>query len=72
LSVVVDGIAVFLISNFGVHELAPISPLVTLAVLAHSLVTCLLINDFFKVLLAQRFLAKPQPNARRLSGVKSV
>ena len=61
LSVVVDVTAVFLISNFGVHELAPLILLVTLAVLAYSCVTCLLINDFVKVLLVQRLLAKPQP-----------
>jgi len=61
LSVVGDVIAVFLISNFGVHELAPVSPLVTLAVLVYSLITCLLMNDLVKVLLVGRFLAKPQP-----------
>jgi len=61
LSVVVDVIVVFLISNFGVHELAPVSPLVTLAVLAYSCVTCLLINDFVKVLLVGRLLPKPKP-----------
>ena len=61
LSVVGDVIAVFLISSFGVHELAPVGPLVTLAVLVYSFVTCLLMNDFVKVLLVGRFLAKPQP-----------
>ena len=56
-----DILAVFLISTFGVQELAPVSPWTTFAVLAYSSVTCLLINDFVKVLLVRRLLAKPQP-----------
>ena len=39
-------------------EMAPVSPLVTLAVLVCSFFTCLLMNDFVKVLLVARFLAK--------------
>ena len=61
LSIAGDIAAVFLISTFGVHELAPISPMMTLAVLAYSIVTCLLVNDFVKVILVERFWAKPQP-----------
>jgi H+-transporting ATPase len=61
LSMMGDIAAVFLISTLGVHELSPISPVVTLAVLAYSLVTCLLINDSVKVILIDRFWVKPQP-----------
>ena len=55
--------AVFLISGLGVHELARVSPLVTLAVLAYAFVTCLLINDLVKVALMARLMGKPQPTS---------
>ena len=56
-----DILAVFLISSFGIRELAPVNLWATFAVLAYSSVTCLLINDFVKVLLVRRFSPKPQP-----------
>jgi H+-transporting ATPase len=55
LSILADVAAVFLISTFGVHELAPISPTRTLVVLAYSAVTCLLVNDYAKALLMKMF-----------------
>lgn len=61
LSTAGDILAVFLISGFGIRELAPVNLWATFAVLAYSSVICLLINDFVKVLLVRRFLAKPQP-----------
>jgi H+-transporting ATPase len=56
-SVLADTAAVFLISAFGVRELASISPVRTLAVLAYSAVTCLLVNDYAKAVLVRRFWA---------------
>ena len=56
-----DILAVFLISTFGVQELAPVNLWATFAVLTYSSVTCLLINDFVKVLLVRRFLVKLHP-----------
>jgi H+-transporting ATPase len=55
LSILAAVAAVFLISTFGVHELATISPTMTLAVLAYSAVTCLLVNDYAKALLMKMF-----------------
>jgi H+-transporting ATPase len=55
LSVLADVAAVFLISAFGVRELAPISPVQTFALLAYSAIACLLVNDFAKTVLVRRF-----------------
>jgi len=60
LSVLADIAAVFLISTFGVRELAPISPIGTSAVLAYSAATCLLVNDYAKAVLVIRFWVAPQ------------
>lgn len=68
-SVAADIAAVSLISVFGVHELAPVSPLATLAVLAYAFVTCVLVNDLFKVALIGRLLRRPLPDSRRSPGV---
>ncbi len=57
LSILADVAAVFLISTFGVHELAPISPTRILVVLAYSAITCLLVNDYAKTVLVRRFRA---------------
>lgn len=54
LSVAADIVAAFLISGFGVHELAAVSPLATLAVLGYAFVTCVLANDTLKVALMGR------------------
>jgi len=60
LSVLADIAAVFLISAFGVRELASISPIGTLAVMAYSALTCLLVNDHAKTVLVRRFWTAPQ------------
>jgi len=60
LSVLADIAAVFLISAFGVRELAPISAIGTSAVLAYSAATCLLVNDYAKAVLVRRFWVAPQ------------
>lgn len=54
LSVAADIVAAFLISGFGVHELAAVSPLATPAVLGYAFVTCVLANDTLKVALMGR------------------
>jgi len=54
LSVLADIAAVFLISAFGVRELAHISPMQTFEVLAYSALTCLLVNDYAKTVLVRR------------------
>ncbi len=61
LSIAGDILAVFLISSFGVHELAPVRLWATLAILAYSAACCLLLNDSVKVILVKRFWTRPQP-----------
>ncbi len=60
LSVLADIAAVFLISALGVRELASISPIGTLAVMAYSVVTCLLVNDYAKTVLERRLWTTPR------------
>ncbi|MDM7999554.1 MAG: plasma-membrane proton-efflux P-type ATPase [Dehalococcoidia bacterium] len=55
LSVLAAVAAVFLISRFGVHDLAPISPAWTLAIMGYSAFVCLLVNDYAKALLLKKF-----------------
>jgi H+-transporting ATPase len=54
-SIIGDTIIVTLISTFGIYELAPIGVIPTLIILAYTLVVCLFVNDFTKVLLVRRF-----------------
>jgi len=55
LSIVVNSAIVVLFSIFGIPGLASITAIELLSVLAYSFATCLLVNDFIKVLLTKRF-----------------
>jgi len=55
LSILINSVIVILITTFGIPGVSPIAPIQLLAVLVYSFFTCLLVNDFVKVLLSKRF-----------------
>ena len=58
LAMTINSIIVSLISTVGVPGLASITPLELLTVLAYSFVTCLLLNDFIKMLVVKKIGAR--------------
>jgi H+-transporting ATPase len=54
LSILLDVIVVSIISILGLYELAPISIIAILVVLAFTLASCLLVNDFAKVFVVRK------------------
>ena len=58
LSIIINMVVVLAISILGMPGLTPIDPIEVFTILGYSFVTCLLVNDFVKILLLKKFGVK--------------